>query len=73
MARWSRKGRAAYEAEREALLFIFFLFRLVQGVSGADNYYMRGDGDFSFFRFFRFYLIQLGLPLGAAIGSVSPR
>ena len=26
VARWSREGRAAYEAEREALLFIFFVF-----------------------------------------------
>ena len=26
VARWSRDGRAAYEAEREALLFVLFLF-----------------------------------------------
>ena len=26
VSRWSREGRAAYEAEREALLFVFLLF-----------------------------------------------
>ena len=26
VARWSREGQATYEAEKEALLFIFFLF-----------------------------------------------
>ena len=26
VARWSREGRAVHEAEREALLFVFFLF-----------------------------------------------
>ena len=26
VARWSREGQAAYETEREALLFIFFSF-----------------------------------------------
>ena len=26
VARWSREGRAAYEAEREALLYDFFSF-----------------------------------------------
>ena len=26
VARWSKEGRAAYEAEREVLLFDFFLF-----------------------------------------------
>ena len=32
VARSSRDGRAAYEAERDALLFVFFSFRPVQGV-----------------------------------------
>ena len=33
MARWSREGRATYQVEREALLFIFFLcFYRVLGV-----------------------------------------
>lgn len=26
VVRWSRDGRAAYKAKREALLFVFFLF-----------------------------------------------
>ena len=34
--RWSRLGRAAYEAEREALLFVCF-FLPVQGVPIRQN------------------------------------
>ena len=50
VARWSREGRAVYEAEREALLFDFFLFFASwPGVScsnRAENNYTRWDGDF---------------------------
>ena len=51
VARWSREGRAAYEAEREALRFDFFLFFLRDRrkvfQSGRKLLHERGRG-FSF-------------------------
>ena len=42
MARWSREGRAAYEAEGQALLHGFFLFMIGARCSNqAENYYMK--------------------------------
>ena len=55
VARWSREGRAAYEAEREALLFDLFRFFFLNGVrcsNQAGNEYTSGDGDF-------FYLSEI--------------
>ena len=55
VARWSRKGRAAYEADRETLLFVFFFLTGARCSNQAEKYYMRGDGEFFFSsRIFRF-------------------
>ena len=54
VARWSREGRAAYEAEREALLFFCFCFffdRSVQGVPIRQKIiklFQEKDGDIFF-------------------------
>ena len=51
VARWSREGRAACEAEREALVFDFFLFFFLTGCkvfqSGRKYLHERGRGFFS--------------------------
>ena len=46
MVRWSRDGRAAYEAEREALMSVFLFLTGARCFNLAENDYMRGDGDF---------------------------
>ena len=51
VARWSREGREAYEAERDAPMFDFFLSFFLTGVrcsNQAGNYYTRGDRFFLF-------------------------
>ena len=51
VTRWSREGRAAPEAEREALLFIFFLFYSLTGARcsrGRHLLHERGHGFFLF-------------------------
>ena len=48
VVRWSREGRAASEAEREALLFFFFLFRPVHGVPIRQKI-ISGEGRGFFF------------------------
>ena len=61
VARWAREGRAAYEAEREALqsifLFVFFVdwCKVFQGQTIIIiNITSGGTGIFFSFRFFRF-------------------
>ena len=47
VASWSREGRAAYEAESEALLFLFLFFLQVQGVPiRQKNISQKGRGFF---------------------------
>ena len=56
VARWSPKGRAAYEAERKALLFLFLLFSSGARCSNqAEYYFMRGRGFCFLPNFLRFY------------------
>ena len=56
VARWSREGRAAYEAERGALMFDFFSFvlldRCVRCSNQAEDNCARADGDFLFLPIF---------------------
>ena len=53
VVRWSRDVRAAYEAEREALLFAFYFLAGARCSNQAENYCMMGDGGEGFFpRFF---------------------
>ena len=55
VARWSREGRAAYEAERRSA--VRFLFSPAQGIPTRrkiENNYIRGDGDHVFFLKFLF-------------------
>ena len=62
MARWSREGRAVYEAEREALLYDFLFFLTVQGVPIRQQIIRmkEGVGDFFFlFNVFGFIFIVL--------------
>ena len=45
VARWSREGRVAYEADREALPYHFFYFLTGARCSNqAENNFMRGRG-----------------------------
>ena len=44
VARWSGEGRAAYETEREALLFNFLFFRPVQGSQSGEKMLHEGTG-----------------------------
>ena len=60
VARWSREGRAAYGAERQALLFIYIYFYSWTGARcfrGRQLLHERGRGVFSLFEFsfFRFH------------------
>ena len=59
VARWSREGAAAYEAEREALVFIYFLFFFdwCKVFRGQTIIIREGTGIFFVLSdFFRFHL-----------------
>ena len=60
VARWSREGRAAYEAEREALRFVFILvFDRCKVFQSGRKLLQERHGDFFFFRIFSvsFYIV----------------
>ena len=59
VARWSREGRATYEAKRKALLFVFFYFLTGARCSKwAEKYYMkRGRGFFFLSEIFDFIFV----------------
>ena len=74
MARWSREGRAAYEAEREALLYVFFLFLFFDRckVFQSDRkIFHEGAGIFFLFDFFGFIFIVFAVLLCRAVLSLS--
>ena len=66
VARWSRGGRAAYEAEREAMLYVFFVlfFTSARCSNQTENDFMRGRGIFFLPNFFGFIFIVF---CGAAV------
>ena len=62
VAKWSREGRAAHEAEKEALLFDFF--PLLIGAKGVPiRQEVRGRGFFFLSIFFRFIFIVFAVLL----------
>ena len=65
VARWSREGRAAYKAEREALLFDFCSTGTGYSNQTGTNY-VRGDGGYFFKQTFVlpfFCGVMLGCPV----------
>ena len=48
VATWSREGWAAYEADREALLFVHFFLTGARCSNEAQHTYVRGRGFISF-------------------------
>ena len=72
VARWSREGRAAYEADRKALLFDFFISSPVQGVpNGRKLIPGTREGRFFSFRIFGFIFIVFAVLLCRAGFSLS--
>ena len=72
--RWLREGWAAYKAEREALLFILFLFltsstRYKVCQSGRKQFHERGMGIFFLLVYLAFILHCIG---GAAVPPCRP-
>ena len=64
LARWSREGRAAHEAEREALLFIFFLSfdrwsDRCKVFQPGRKIFQERDGDVFFLLEFVFFILRL--------------
>ena len=71
-ARWSREGRAAYVAEREALLFDFFSFdRCKVFQSGRKLLLETGRGFFFLSEIFGFMSIVFAVLLCRAVLSLS--
>ena len=56
VARWSREGRVAYEAEREALLYDFLLFDRCKVFQSDRKLFHEGTGILFSSQFFRFHL-----------------
>ena len=71
-ARWSREGRTAYEAERKALLFVFFFFDRCLVFQSVRKLLRERDGDFFLSGIFGFiYYIAFAVLLCRTILSLS--
>ena len=74
VARWSRKGRAVYEAEREALLYDFFIFfTCARCYNQTEKGFVRGRGLLFLPNFYGCIFIVFAVLLCRAVLSLSYR